>query len=117
MSVTSSTLFLLSTLGVSLLDIFFTVSQDTHDKDSLEAELTALLKLDGSEVLAAGVVSPVKLATDEDELEARLASLSIGAGQWEKGVRDLDLTDREPEGRDNKPQVSTKRSKQQPLPA
>ena len=92
----------------------FTVSQDTHDEDSLEAELMAFLKADQSKVPAAAVSSPIKQTTDEDELEARLASLSIGAGQREKGTVDLDQ--HEPGGRD-KCQTSTKHLKVQPLPA
>ena len=90
------------------------MSQDTHDEDSLEAELMAFLKTDQSEVPAAAVSSPTKQTTDEDELEARLASLSIGAGQREKGTVNLDQ--HESGGRD-KSQTSTKRLKVQPLPA
>ena len=93
----------------------FTVSQETHDEDSLEAELAALLKPDQSEILAADVVSPTKRVestTDEDELEARLASLSIGTGQREEnGTSNMKQL-----GKD-KSQISTKHSKLPPLPA
>ena len=91
--------------------LVLTVSQDTHDEDILEAELMAFLKGDHT---AVGVSSPTKQTTDEDELEARLASLSIGADQQEKGTAGLDQ--HEPGGRD-KSQTSTKRLKVQPLPA
>lgn len=83
----------------------------------MEAELTALLKADQSEVSAACVVSPTKRVestTDEDELEARLASLSIGAGLRENGT--ANATQLKPQGKD-KSEISTKRSKLPPLPA
>ena len=96
----------------------FTVSQETHDEDGLEAELTALLKPDQSEISAADVVSPTKRVestTDEDELEARLASLSIGTGQREENGTS-NMKQLEPQGKD-KSQISTKHSKLPPLPA
>lgn len=105
---------------LGIYSTLFPVSQGIDDEESLEDKLTALLKTGPSEVPAAAagaghVVSPIKpTTTDEDDLEARLAALSIGAGQREKGTADLDQV--EPEGRD-KPKTSTKRSKLQPLPA
>jgi hypothetical protein len=109
-----------STIYVWGTRFLFTVSQGIDDEDSLEAELAAFLKTDPSEVSVAGatggLISSIKqtTTTDEDDLEARLAALSIGAGQREKGTADSGQV--ESEGRD-KTHTSTKRSKLQPLPA
>ena len=104
-----------------IVNSLFAVSQEAHDidEDSLEAELTALLKTDRSEVSpGAAVVSPpikqVELTTQEDDLEARLASLTLGASQQESGTEDLSQLR---QGGKEKSQSSTKRLKLPPLPA
>ena len=112
-------------VGVWLSNLlyFLAVPEDTgYDKDSLEAELSALLKTDQSAASATGVPLPttsrqLESTAEEYDLEARLASLTLGTSQRRTRTSEPDQLDPIPGLGVGKSQTSVNRLKQPPLPA